>query len=253
MFAIAFLIGVASAPQERVGRPMPHIGRMAGNPMPLRKYTDADAHKAHQLFGECVIKRWPKQAEAYILHPEIDAKERTGLLRKMDLGECLIDIVNVGYADLQMTFPGDTLRYSLAEPLVRRDYGQAPIADFKAVPALKHRAYNEAEVATWAKEMKPDELEKAKLSTRGAIFLSGFGECVVRTDPLNSFALIMGQPGSAEDKAAMTALSGTLASCLPTGHTLSFDRMQVRGTIANNYFRLANALDAARANSRSAQ
>ena len=240
--ALAILLGASSlAPTERVGKPLPQVDRMAGNPSPLNKYSKADTQKVHELFGECVVKRHPKQAEAFLLQPDFDDESLGKALAKMDLGDCLVDVSMDGFYDLKMKLPGDLLRYALAGPLVRRAFGLVPISEFKSVPPLKHQTYDEAEYSKLAKSETAEEIEKLKMTRRGAIFLSAFGECVVRTDPVNSFGLVVSESGGVEDKTRMAALLPTLGACLPAGKQLSFERFQIRGTIANNYFRLASA------------
>ena len=242
------LFGMASlAAPGTVGRLTPDVGRVAGDPLAYKAYDKDEARRVHYEFGECVVKRRPKQAEAYVLSPILKGEAREKLSAKMELGDCLSDVVGENFADVMMQFPGDTLSYSLAEPLVRRSYGIAPITDFKGVSPLGHRTFEEKDFAKLVKSAKSKVVEDAKAAARGAIFLSRFGECVVRTDPANSFALVMAEPGSIEDKSRMGALTGTLGACVPQGHTLSFDRMLIRGTIAVNYFRLAAAARSAKA------
>ena len=74
------------------------------------------------------------------------------------------------------------------------------------------------------------------------MFMSAFGECVVRTDPSGSHALLMTQVVSPEETAALKAVVPAFSSCVPAQRTLSFDKTVIRGAVALNYYRLAKAL-----------
>ncbi len=247
--AIVMLVTAAAFQvSERSVEPGPGLGRQAGNPSQVTAYAKAETRRAHVLFGECVVKRYPKRAAEYLLQPYVNLADRNRQLDRMDLGDCLTNVVD-GFSDIAMTLPGDTLRYAQAPPLVRASFGFAPVRDFKGVPPLRHAVYNEADfnLDNPASAKARKEFEEAKALQRGATFLSRFGECVVRTDPANSFALTMAVPESVEDKARMAALVPVLASCLGPGQQLAFERSLLRGTIANNYFRLATAARTVRA------
>ena len=92
--------------------------------------------------------------------------------------------------------------------------------------------------------MRPEQLEELAEDRRQrevAIYLSYFGECVVRADPGNSKALLAASPDSRDEGIAIAALGKSLSGCLEAGRTLELNKTNLRGTVALNYYRLAKA------------
>ena len=151
----------------------------------------------------------------------------------------------MGSFDLAMKLPGDTLRYTLADALIRAELPSSPIATFAGVPRLGQRKLDAADFEPKAGS-RPSErtlqaLKEARSIALAAIFMSAVGECVVRTDPLGSFALLGTSVGSTEESARVKALITPLSACIPADKKLSLDTSVVRGIVALNYYRLAKA------------
>ena len=58
------------------------------------------------------------------------------------------------------------------------------------------------------------------------------GDCLVRANPQGSLALIRSDRGSADETAAINALSGNIAACVPAGQTLKLKRTDLRLVVA---------------------
>jgi hypothetical protein len=95
-----------------------------------------------------------------------------------------------------------------------------------------------------SKEATKSELERLhqyREKELARIYLSNFGECVVRAGPLESYVLLMTKTGSAEEQKSFSSLMPALSSCMSEGRTLELNKATIRGTIALNYYRLAHA------------
>ncbi|MDQ3246750.1 MAG: hypothetical protein M3Q52_07665 [Pseudomonadota bacterium] len=165
-------------------------------------------------------------------------------MSKLADGDCLLQAVDSS-SHVMMTLPGHTMRYALADALVGLELKADVRTSFAAVPPLRHGTIAEADIRPPAgKRLSRDELrtwEKSLAGLRGAIFMSALGECVVRTDPAASHALLMTEVESADERTWFKTLSPALAGCTKAGETIALNPTVVRGTIAMNYYRLAKA------------
>jgi hypothetical protein len=201
----------------------------------------AEMRQVHARFGDCVVKKHHAAARAYVLTPDMGADDRP--LERLADGNCLLAATSGVRARVQMRFPADTMRYALAEALVRRD-ALAPAAVANAAP-LVQPTFDAARYEPKAgRTMKPAELaslEEQRTKRLATVYVAAYGECVVRTDPAGAHALLRTEPESAAEAAAIGALRPALGNCLPDGQTLSFGKFIIRGTVAMNFYRLANA------------
>ena len=118
-----------------------------------------------------------------------------------------------------------TLRFALAEVMVRNSKGGPAVLDVSGVPPLVH----------------PERPENGGSQSFFA-FASRLGECLVRRNPVGSVALLKTDLATQEERAAIGALLSSARTCMtlpPEG--LKIDTISFRGTIALNYLRLANA------------
>jgi hypothetical protein len=139
----------------------------------------------------------------------------------------------------RLVFPGEFYIYALADALVARELKVAPVPDLSNVPPLERRS-----IPTFTDLKRKFGYDAALQATYDAdVFgaLDEFGECVVRKSPADAKALLMTEPGSAAEPADFDALQPGLSECAPEGKTMEFRRVQLRGTIALNYYRLAHA------------
>ena len=195
-------------------------------------------------YGECVVNRNYATARQFVLEPNPDDKGWRRAISKVADSDCLVKAANAP-GGVEMKFPVDTMRYALADALVRREFSSAPVASIKQAAPLVQPKLDESDYQPKpGKKVKPSQLKNLKELREkriGLIFLAGFGECLVRQNPDRAHFLLMAKPASREEVAAFKALNREFADCLPSGNTLSFGRATLRGTIAMNYYRLAHA------------
>jgi len=199
-----------------------------------------DIREVKARYGECVVSKHLLAARSFVLKP--DAKWRND--ERIGDGDCLLAAIEAA-DEAEMKFPGDAMRYALAEALVRREFSTGPSASITDAAPLAQPKLDEADYAPKPgkkyNEAELKELADSRSKQEAIIFLASFGECIVRADPAQSYALIMSQHSSKEESAAFAGLNATLGQCFPTGQSLAFTRVILRGTVAMNYYRLAHA------------
>ena len=196
------------------------------------------------LFGQCVVKKQYNAARQFVLTPDLEGPDWKRLVSKVADSDCLIAAA-ASAGDVEMKFPNDTMRYALADALVRRDHAAVVPANLKAAAPLVQPDFDETKFlpkpGRKAKQGELDHLAEHRTKRLALVYRAQFGECVVRENAPSSHALLMADPDSAGEGVAFTALKPTLANCLIAGQTLSFNKSTLRGTIAMNFYRLANA------------
>ena len=187
-------------------------------------------------FGTCVVSRHGDGAAKAILS---NADRKTIFAHYGNLldGHCL-------KSDTAMMFPYDTFRYSIADALVARDLVKVPVPNLTGVPSLDHIATPVAPPAPKANGSEVDQLRyQYQLASyeraRAARLIDIYGECVVRENPGASRNLLTTMPETAQEEGWFAALQPAFASCLPEGQTVEVSKAALRGTIALNYYRLA--------------
>jgi len=199
----------------------------------------SDARDVFGRFSKCTVERHTKEAADVVLSDgtsEEMFRKHPGLLTS--------DCLDQGDPDLKI--PGvDFVRYGLAEGLVKRDYPHGLHSDISLAAPLPHREINEADYPPkGGKSSKPKDLadlQKHRDRDNAERLLSIFGECVVRANPDAAYRLIWTKPSSPQENQAFAELNAVLASCLVSGRKLTFSKGALRGTIAMNLYRLANA------------
>jgi hypothetical protein len=208
-------------------------------------YSLKETRRIAYDYAKCVVGRHPAAASEALLS-NVDNGTITKRYGALIDGECL---VRNTHASAKMKFTGDLYRYALADALVSREFASGPVPDFSAVPPLVHRPVPDDPSPLGPRSSKADkrryedavkQLEEAKAFRA----LSEFGECVVRSSPGASRALLLTQPETPPEAAGFDAIRPALELCLPEGRTLSFGKLVLRGTIAVNYYRLAHATGA---------
>jgi hypothetical protein len=198
-------------------------------------------------YADCVVRRQPAAASTYVLAQatKLAVRDYRRLLDRLSDGNCLVNAAK-SFGAVQMRFPQDTMRYTLADALFRAQGPTAPLVVPTTLPALAHPSFDEAEyraaVAKGGSKRRLEELETQRVRSIGRTFLSSFGECVVRFDPANAHALLRSTVLTAEENSAFVALRPAFGQCLDQGQNLSMNKAILRGTIALNHYRLAQAL-----------
>jgi hypothetical protein len=211
---------------------------------PAAEKSDMSPHQTRLMirtYGDCVVKKQHRRAAEAIA---ANADNST-LMRKYPQ---LIDGTCVPLppgTTVRVKFEGDQYRYALADALVRSDFAAAAVPSFDAVPRLDHETPKEpSRTDSRGRPLSPGKYQgalQAYQKQQAFALVSLYGECVVRADPAAARALLATDPESSAEMAQLTAMHEALATCLPEGTTVSFDKLVLRGTIAVNYYRLAKA------------
>ncbi len=235
--AIAAIAASASA-QSRGGF-MPKLPP----PTDAREYNQNLARNARAVraMADCIVLGRRAQAReavaAGLTLKEIRARA-PGLVRD----DCMSDSApGMGYLR-GVLFSGDLYLYALAEAVLRLDHVLDAPADFTAVPPLKHRQPQVDETdrayARWGAD-RAEVIARDRQNEATQIFLSRYGECIVRHASTPAAALLRSEPFSAAETAAFADLKPMMASCLANADAaISFGRPSLRGAIALNYYRL---------------
>lgn len=198
-------------------------------------------------YGDCVVGKNRAAASAYVLSQGIEMEEgaRRRLIDRVNDGYCLTDATK-SFGDVQMRLPADTLRYTLADALFRAQPLAGPLTIPATLPALTHPTIDEAEyraaLAKGGNKRKLAELTANRAKALGRILLSDFGECVVRANPAGAHALLSTSVLSPEENRAFAVLRPAFGQCLYQGQTLEMNKAILRGTVALNHYRLAQAM-----------
>lgn len=143
-------------------------------------------------------------------------------------------------------FPNDSYRGALANALVNADFATHGFASFVDRLPLAHPGEMPAKkqdemLAGITNAKKRAQFQKDMDKQNALIWLSIFGECVVRRDPEDARFWLLTKSDTPEEMSRIKALSSSFNACLTAGETLKFDRTTMRGTVAVNYYRLAMA------------
>jgi hypothetical protein len=175
-------------------------------------------------FATCAVRRHRYEAEQFIgLEP--DSPESRAMGQRMIGGDCLeTRDMSDGDNEVSLRFSWRLFRGGVFEALYRRDFRSEAQAGFDAVPAL----------------VMPESSDKLHAGTRAwNLVRLGFGECVVRSAPAESRALILSEAAGAPEAAAFDALMPHFADCTAPGAQSSYSRPALRGIVAEALYRLS--------------
>jgi len=128
---------------------------------------------------------------------------------------------------LEMKIQPDTFRDALYPALYRRDFGKlGPPAGVVDLQPLSLAAEFEGGSASLPAEYKPGR---------------AFGDCVARKAPQDVHALLMAEPYSGAETAAVEKLKPALGYCLSNGQTVKLSRGALRGFTGEAMYKLAVA------------
>lgn len=204
-------------------------------------YSKEEIREIADRYGDCVVKNRESVVRDYILGIISESKAvRAKRQESIIVSSCVNRAMDVGGA--QMRFPSDFYRYSMAQALFKVDKPKLSLADLTGVAPLDHR-----KVKPWDEAKTPKSKKKAKQKRKSydqrlrASIVSAYGECVVRAAPDAARQLLVSETASDEENAAFQALSPHLGGCVPQAVKVSFTRVELKGTIAVNYYRLSHA------------
>lgn len=214
------------------------------HPLPSFAADSAQNARRGQIanFGRCLAARDPAKAAALLSGALDQAAERAAR-------------VNLDYRVCKEYFSGyqGTLRASqmlidgaMAETLLGKTL---PALDASAVAAFAPLTYPEIHDVNPIDKKTGKALSAAALAKKeeGRVNFANFvalrrlGECVVRTDPAGSAALLATAIASDEERAALKAVAPALPACISAGQTIKLDYASIRASTAIAYYRLAMA------------
>ena len=243
LLAFAMAAPPAAAPKPEPRRQVETGSRLAKR-VDTSERGQGEVRGIQAIYGQCVVKKQYNAARQFVITPDLEDAEWRRLAGKVADSDCLTAAA-ASAGEVEMKFPNDTMRYALADALVRRDYPAATTVNLKNAAALVQPDFDETKFLPKpghkAKQRELDQLAENRSKRIALVYLAQFGECVVRENAATSHALLMADPDSPGESAAFASLKPVLANCLVTGRTLSFNKSTLRGTIAMNFYRLAQA------------
>ncbi len=227
---IAALAAIAASPA--FAEPENPYG--GGSRIPHERETiDRGPHQTRMIlkdFARCNVKAHRDDVRKYLL--EDLGQAETAKLREKALSVSCLES-EMGPGDLRLRLTGVSLQGALAEQMLSVDGLLSRPLDVAAIAPLHHS------------DLSPDDLKKldapAQAESLAQAYVFRFGECVIRADIAGSDALLRSEPDSDAESAAFGQLMPAFRSCVEVNHTLAGDKIEIRGTIAYNYYRLASA------------
>ena len=192
-------------------------------------------------YASCVVREHHAQSSEAILATASNDAIMAQFGQIID-SDCL---ENAAGAGVSMNFPSDTYKYALADALVNADFtshGDGSFADrlpLAQPPEITQE--KQAELLAKVKGNRKRKEAQARMSEQNTLaWLSRYGECVVRQDPVNTRYWLLTPPDIPEEASRIKALQPVFDACLRDG-TLKLNRAMMRGTVAINYYRIAMA------------
>jgi hypothetical protein len=238
-------IGTWSTAATAQLQPEAHLGSR----IPVQPHTFKEDKTKQVLadFASCVVKKQRALASQFVL-------DRTTLdfgkkYKPLADGNCLIDVTGTYFAEVGLTMGGETMRFALAEALVRGELATIDPAKLAnaarlQIPLLTAADY-EPKVDRQYREADLKALEGRRNKDQLALIMYRFGECAVRAAPQNARALLQAPANSDAEGTAFQSMMPAFSACLEKGSQFKLNRSVLRGTIAFSYYSLAHAPAAA--------
>lgn len=237
-FVVATLISAASAQAQlkleaETGSRIPK----APDEFPIDR-----AREVVERFAECGVKKFPQLAHEMVL----DASKVTVGDRYMKIADpdCLVQATTGSYAAVHLRLDPQSFRSAAADVLEKRNLVTFNPITIKSASALSKPTLDPADYvrkpgskARW----KQEDYDEAKVRDAALVWLAGFGECAVRTNPIGARALLGTKVNSDGELQALRSMIPAFSACLDEGRQLKTERAALRGTVALNYYRLAYA------------
>lgn len=202
------------------------ISAGAGWSAPAKAAEQSEERKLLYRYAGCLLESDTRNIRRFLVGDPNDPAMNKW--RKGFGGDCLMpkhaDSNRLAYINPD----GATLRLVLADVMMTRKL-PAMAANLSVVPPLLQPAMPPASAKGGAVEIQ-----------KWFAWVSDLGECAVRANPEAAAAVLRTTPESKEELAAMQAAVGSAGECVKGG-VLEIDPISLRGTIALNYLRLADA------------
>jgi hypothetical protein len=146
------------------------IAQPTGSRIPQDEFANGQVSDNREVrligarYGQCVVRKQPAAASAFVMTQaaQIDARAFQRLMSKVSDGPCLVE-ASRSFGGVQMRFPSDTLRYTLADALFRAQPGTAPLAIPTTLPALAHPAFRSGVSSGHGQGRQPEEARRTHL------------------------------------------------------------------------------------------
>ncbi|MDR7153954.1 hypothetical protein J2W40_000757 [Sphingobium xenophagum] len=201
---------------------------------------DVRARKIMYDYARCVVKLKPQRAANAIL-ANSDNSEILKEYPDLISSNCMAQVAG----NVKMTFGGDLYRYALADALVNAKFSEKFETNFSNRLPLAHLRPStpeelEAKLGKEKSKRARTKIQEDEDKRAGITWLSHYGECIVRKDPVRARLWLLTPPDGPEEVSRIGDLRPTFSDCLDGG-TVKFTRVTLRGAVAINYFRLASA------------
>ena len=185
-------------------------------PVAAEKASQKDTRQILQEFARCAVRREARAADEYVSSQPGSPMPRELLSR---LPECLQAVRD------EATLRGQAgdYRFAFAEALLIRKYRDSMPPDPTQAQLLERK------IVTFP----PDSEGESELGT--------LGECIVRAALTESWALLRTDAASAAEATAFKAIGPAMKTCVRNGLIVQMPAFFMRGTIAENYYRLSKA------------
>lgn len=221
------------------------VALVAAAPLVAAEPTKTETRKVAATLYACQVAAKPREAGEFLLERSTGRSAYVAMGRALDPG-CMKGEAYKYVEGLQGNL--DLIRYGVATALVMREFRGTFPATLATAPALTHEPRRFDETAfrqsSRFRNLGPKALTQAKQEKAVYDFLERFGDCVVRRNPAAAQRFLTTTVASAEERAAFAAVRPALATCLPPGRQASLDLDLVRGTMAENFYRLAKVAPA---------
>lgn len=180
-------------------------------------------------YGACVVKHRAVGASKAVLNHADNFTLKTRYIRLIDSGCFALHGA--------LAFPGDFYIYTLADALVARELKDAPVPDLSKV---RPEERSTPDFSMLKRKFGYDIAVRRTGEAETVRPMNEFGECVVRQSPASAKELLMTEPETTAESARFEELQPAFSICAQD-KTMELSKILLRGTIAFNYYRLAQA------------
>ena len=183
------------------------------------------ARQTMQQFGACLVQRQRGRAERFAALPT-DSDEYLSLNKRLyqTMGDDCLSSGDLG-------FSSEIFRGSVFDALYAANFRAGGPVDLTSITTSNYAA-----------------LYKSPLSPASVqvLALENFGECVARSDPANTRALVLARPDTDIESNAFAALSPRFNGCIVKGEVIKFSKTILRSALSEGLYRLSMAALAAK-------
>jgi hypothetical protein len=234
-------ISVVSTAATAQLEPEAHLGTR----IPTRPETFKQDRTEQVLaeYASCVVKKQRVLASQFVLDRTTLQFEKK--YRALGDGNCLVEATGTYFAEVGLSLSGDTMRFALAEALLRDEIGGIDPARLSQAAELQIPLLSNADYEPKSgRQYRSDELkalDENRQRDQTTLIKYRFGDCAVRSNPQGARVLLQTAANSGAEAAAIQAIMPALGGCLEKGAQIKLNRSVLRGALAFSYYSLAHA------------